>query len=267
MKNAISHGPDKRSNASAFTIIELLVSVAIITLLLALLLPSVERARELAQRVKCLSNQRQLIIGVVTYAGDNKKLLPSAFCDDPNSLYTWRTSTPMKNAMVSYTSGGYAASLMCTGEPFMGPAGQYAAIGWHMGFNYMGGMPGGNVMSPCGPISGWPRTITQWASPLDTDAIHFSRYNNVAAIPKQLLTAIALVSCRNMSTDLYGTGARHTGRGSIGGLPNRANPRTYGAEGSNVSYMDGHGLWRQFGQMSEYSCTSSMSASDMSTWW
>ena len=57
---------DKKKNG--FTLIELLVVVAIIAVLVAILLPALGRARELAKRSACLSNQRQLLIGVRMYA-------------------------------------------------------------------------------------------------------------------------------------------------------------------------------------------------------
>ena len=54
----------------AFTLIELLVVVAAVALLVALLLPSLEMARETARRAACMNNLRQLGIGLVTYASD-----------------------------------------------------------------------------------------------------------------------------------------------------------------------------------------------------
>ena len=59
-----------------FTLIELLVVIAIIALLIAMLLPTIKRAREMARRVACRSNLHQLGIGLQLYAGDHDEALP-----------------------------------------------------------------------------------------------------------------------------------------------------------------------------------------------
>ncbi len=65
-----------KSKFKAFTLIELLVVVAIIAVLIAVLLPSLARARANATRVRCLSNLRQIGIGVRTYAAANDDFVP-----------------------------------------------------------------------------------------------------------------------------------------------------------------------------------------------
>lgn len=62
----------RRSPPRAFTLIELLVVVAVVALLIALVLPSLSRARETARAVKCLSNQRQIVFACRAYADENK---------------------------------------------------------------------------------------------------------------------------------------------------------------------------------------------------
>lgn len=62
-----------RRPLNGFTLVELLVVVSIVALLIALLLPSLRQAREMARRAQCMSNQRQLGIGIAVYLGDHNR--------------------------------------------------------------------------------------------------------------------------------------------------------------------------------------------------
>jgi prepilin-type N-terminal cleavage/methylation domain-containing protein/prepilin-type processing-associated H-X9-DG protein len=64
-----------------FTLIELLVVVAIIALLIAILLPSLTRAREQAKRTVCLSNLREIGLAVQMYGHEHRDAIPSMACD------------------------------------------------------------------------------------------------------------------------------------------------------------------------------------------
>jgi len=61
----------------AFTLVELLVVIAVIRLLLAILLPAMQRARILAKRVQCAANLKQIGVGVDMYSSDNRGYMPT----------------------------------------------------------------------------------------------------------------------------------------------------------------------------------------------
>src|SRR5262245_4593835 len=110
----------------AFTLVELLVVIGIIALLISILLPTLSRAREAANTVKCAANLRSLGQGIADYVANNKGTLP------PSNFYkglafdavTGQIPTQPIDGYVHWSSFLYKRKdLIGTDQPFLTLAG------------------------------------------------------------------------------------------------------------------------------------------------
>lgn len=101
---------NQKHNRRGFTLIELLVVIAIIAILAALLLPALARAKGNANRIKCVSNLRQLQLSVQMYADDNQDQIPPRISGGPNWTSSLRPYYSAPKILVCPTDGFNAKS-------------------------------------------------------------------------------------------------------------------------------------------------------------
>jgi prepilin-type N-terminal cleavage/methylation domain-containing protein len=223
----------------AFTLVELLVVIAVIGILAALLLPVLASAKERARRTQCLNNLRQFNLGLIMYGNDEHDRMPVM----TGGLWAWDLPVSVANALNDHGvtrnimyDPGFAEMNQDGLWNYGGLAGSpYRVIGYAMTF------PGTASVTE----SNWNRSIS--AQPLSVGGT-----NLPAPSPSErVLVAGAVISDRG--EDDPADRDTYTYTGIIGGfapLPHRcAHLVKNKPAGDNVAMLDGSVRWRKFLEM------------------
>jgi len=241
----------RMSRSEGFTLIELLVVISIISLLIAILLPALAKARQSAERISCASNLRQIYLSGSMYADDHKGWgISMVYGSQPHVWYDefgW-----------NHYFSNYESMLVCPGTD-SGVTGNYIpgaksgtivyatyfnlfAIGHLINFpstNTVGGwtsvvstaQTSRSVRNPS-PNRNWMGTYQPASVP---DATLGQQYAWYGQPYEQVAYADAFDGSDGIWTSSW------LGKPANGGQ----NPNNHAASnGENIAFMDGHVIWR-----------------------
>jgi len=211
---------------TGFTLVELVVVIAIILLVMALLMPVLAPSRERARRIVCMSQLRQIAVANFTRAGDRAGAMD--LLDTPGGKWLWDIAF---QDYTNYLAYGLTRPLYyCPASP------QNDEVHWdfHGVFRVTGYM-----WAMRRTTGGWSAFETSLTDFLPAYVDHLSRGQPA----KQVLLADAIVSDLG-SNDFFRVFGDAVAPGYSSHLDSAHRPT-----GANVTFADGHNEWRDWPEL------------------
>jgi prepilin-type N-terminal cleavage/methylation domain-containing protein len=118
----------ERKSGDAFTLVELLVTIAIIGILAALILPALSRAKESARTTFCQGNLHQIGLALQIYVGENRNRMPTM--SDVGLGTNFLTNATAINVVLSNQLGSWKV-LDCPSDQNQIFEGTGSSYGWN----------------------------------------------------------------------------------------------------------------------------------------
>ncbi len=233
---------DGHANSTGFTLVELMVVIAIASLLSALMLPALSTAKEKSRRAVCKSDLRQLMQVVEMYADENSQFLPSS-ADNAGGYHSIVLSDETFTNLVDIASGN-SNIFYCPNIVFGGinPVAQHTTkYGYVIGYSYWAGSTVYTIKGPDYYVLPSKSTDSSTATnALITDA----NFWTMSQASSGYFPAAMTISPHGA------TGAASTqGSSFTVGVRGGTNSAGLGAEGGNAGFLDGRVEWRSMGVM------------------
>jgi prepilin-type N-terminal cleavage/methylation domain-containing protein/prepilin-type processing-associated H-X9-DG protein len=221
--------------SGGFTLVELLVVVGIIAILITVLLPALNSAREAARRTQCAANLHNVAAALNIYANENRRKLPQHA--GPGNNWLWDIPIATRDAIIK--AGAQRDHFYCPSGDYQNNDTLWNYNGWTVaGYFYLmkriGGPLGGTGLVLQGyPAAQYPDYFRQLRPSVDL----------------QRASEVELVTDCNLSV---GVPPLRKFTGIYGGFPShRSNHLKRGNQGvgGNIMYLDGHVAWRDISEM------------------
>jgi prepilin-type N-terminal cleavage/methylation domain-containing protein len=225
----------------AFTLVELLVSIAIIGILAALLLSAVAGAKGKALRAGCLNNLRQIGVGMTVYASDNNEYVIPAKRNKPDDpadgsfvqiCLEEQTAKSTKTVSLEVSSSNRLSVWTCPDRPGLPiyetqtAEGGFETHQWIIGYQYFGG-------------------ITNWVNPSFPDGLPSrSPVRLTSSKPTWCLAADTVIKAGR-----WGAVSTYHPGPPFENMPPHGPTRLAAPPGGNQLFVDSSAQWIKFEQM------------------